>query len=233
VVHRLTGDPRTVPVLVVLAAVGGVRALSPAPGVVLATALAVLTVAAERRRARARRDRARTRDDVDELLVMLSAELGAGRSPPQALAAAAPAAPQLLEQAAAVAQLAGDPEPALRRAAGRPGADALGDLAAAWQVAVTAGAPLSALLERVRLSVAAESAAAREAEEQVAPVRATARVLAVLPGLGVLLGGAVGINSAALLAGTPWGQACLLLAVALVAGGLAWVAALVRAALDG
>jgi tight adherence protein B len=218
--------------LTVVAVLGVTLVVAPAPGAVLAALLAGLTVLAERRRSHVHRQRRRTRDEVDECLVLLRAELGAGRSPPHALAVAAPAAPGLLEEAVAVAALAGDPEPALRRAAGQPGASALADLAAAWQVAVGGGAPLSALLERMRLSVAAETAAAREAEEQVAPVRATARVLAVLPALGLLLGGAVGVNSLALLTGTVWGQACLLFAVALVATGLAWVAALVRSAVD-
>jgi tight adherence protein B len=224
--------PRAALVLAVPVALVVAVVLLPAPGVTLAVLLAVVTAVAERRRSRAQAQRRRTRDEVDECLVLLRAELGAGRSPPQALAAAAPAAPGLLEQAAAVAALAGDPQPALRGASAHPGAAALADLAAAWQVAVGGGAPLSALLERMRLSVAAETAAAREAEEQVAPVRATARVLAVLPALGLLLGGAVGVNSMALLTGTLWGQVCLLLAVTLVAAGLAWVAALVRSAVD-
>jgi tight adherence protein B len=56
-------------------------------------------------------------------------------------------------------------------------------------------------------------------------------VLAVLPVLGLGLGGALGVDSLALLTGTAWGQVCLILALALVAAGLWWVDALARRAM--
>ncbi len=212
--------------LVAVAVAAGVAA----PGTVLAAGLLALTVVAERRRTRRRRHRDRARERVDEALVLLAAELAAGRSPPQALVAAAEAAPEALAEPARLASLGGDPVPGLRVAASHPGAGGLGGVAAAWRVAVEGGAPLSVVLHRVRLTVEADAAAAREAAEQVAPVRATARVLAVLPVLGLALGGAVGVDSVSLLIGTAWGQACLLLATVLVGGGLLWVGALVDAA---
>jgi tight adherence protein B len=232
--RRVPGSVRAPVAVVVVAAATAVAvtAGAVAAGTALAAVLAALVVGGERRRAQRRRCRDATRDEVDEALVLLAAELAAGRSPPQALAAAAEAAPTLLAEPARLASLGGDPVPGLYAAAARPGATGLDGVAAAWHVAVHGGAPLSVVLHRVRLIVQADSAATREAAEQVAPVRATARVLAVLPVPGVALGGAVGIDSLSLLTGTLWGQACLLLATVLVGGGLFWVGALVDAAVQ-
>jgi tight adherence protein B len=168
---------------------------------------------------------------VDEALAVLGAELSAGRAPPSALATAARASPELAE-AAHLAALGGDVAPALQRAARSPGAEALGDLAAAVGVAGRTGAPLTPVVRRLRHALAGRGAGTREAAEQLAPVQATARVLAVLPVFGLALGGALGVDTVRLLTTTGWGQVCLLLAVGLVAVGLWWVDVLARRALS-
>jgi tight adherence protein B len=187
----------------------------------------VAVVGLERSRGRRRAAVLRTREQVDEALAVLGAELVAGRAPPAALASAAAAAPAVAP-AAQLAALGGDPTPALQQAAGAAGAEALHGLAAAYGVASRTGAALSPVVQRLRLGLAGQAAGSREAAEQLAPVHATARVLAVLPLLGLGLGGALGVDTPALLTGTTWGQVCLLLALGLVAAGLWWVDALAR-----
>jgi tight adherence protein B len=203
-----------------------VAGLPVGPGAWLAAGLAAGVALRERVRGRRRRDLERARDRLDESVVLLAAELSAGRPPAQALQAGADAAPDEFAEAAQVAALGGDPAPALRRAAGLPGRAAAADVAAAWQVAGRTGAPVAAIMQRIRLGLQADLAAVREADEQVAPVYATARVLAVLPLGGLALGWALGVDSVRLLVSTGWGQACLLSAVGLVGAGLAWVEAI-------
>jgi len=179
-------------------------------------------IAAERVRSDRRAAHLRTAEQVEECVVVLAAELAAGRSPPQALSAASAVAPDLFEPAARVCDLGGDPVDQLRRLSTRDGAAALADLAAGWRVAQTSGAPLADVLARVRTLVSDDLVTAHEVAEQLAPVRATSRVLAVLPVTGVLLGAGLGVNVVSLLLTTMWGQVCLVGAVTLVAGGL-WV----------
>jgi tight adherence protein B len=207
---------------VVAAAVALVAVLRAGVGPIAVVALAgvVGVVAAERSRTRRAAQRRVTAELVEECVTVLAAELRAGRSAPDALAGAAAVAPMLVAPAARAAALGGDPTAALRAGAGTPGADTMGDIAAAWAVAQSTGAPLADLLSRAAARAEDDLVTGREVEEQLAPVRATARVLAVLPAMGLLLGAGLGVDVVSLLLGTGWGQLCLLGAVALVASGL-------------
>jgi tight adherence protein B len=179
-------------------------------------------VAAERARTRRTRARRATAELVDECVAVLAAELSAGRSAADALAGAASVSPPLVGPAARVAALGGDPTSSLRVAADPPGADTMRDVAAAWAVAQSTGAPLADLLARAAVRAQDDLVTGREVEEQLAPVRATARVLAGLPLMGLVLGAGLGVDVVSLLLTTGWGQMCLLAAIALVASGL-WV----------
>jgi len=192
------------------------------PVAIAAMVVVVGVAAAERARTRRARQRRATAELVEECVAVLSAELRAGRSASAAWAGAADVAPGLLSPAAQSAALGGDPTHAMRTAAATPGADTLRDVAAAWTVAQSTGAPLADLLGRAAALAKDDAVTLREVEEQLAPVRATARVLAVLPVLGLLLGGALGVDVVSLLLRSGWGQLCLLAAAALVATGL-WV----------
>jgi len=190
--------------------------------VTLAAAAAAAVVAAERRRAAARSQVLATMECVDEAVTAIAAELAAGATPQRSLGSAARASPTLFAEAARQAQWGLDPAPALRSAAGHPGAGAVAELAAAWVVATSTGCHLTTVLDRVRSSVHEGVVVAREVQEQLAPVRATARVLAVLPLAGLGIGAALGVNVPLLLVTTTWGWLCLGAAAVLVASGL-WV----------
>jgi tight adherence protein B len=150
----------------------------------------------------------------------MAAELSAGRSPAEALAAAASLDVPATAEASRVSALGGDPVAVLRRGSASDGAGSLRHVAAAWRLSGTTGAPLADVLRRASLVVRDEVAAMREVEEQMAPVRATGRVLAALPLMGMVIGGAFGVNVPLLLLTTTWGQLCLVVALGLVAAGL-------------
>ena len=118
------------------------------PVAVAAMVAVVGVVAAERAGARRARRRRATAELVEECVAVLAAELRAGRSAPDAWAGAADVAPRLLSPAARAAALGGDPTDAMRTAATTPGADTLRDVAAAWTVAQSTGAPMADLLGR-------------------------------------------------------------------------------------
>lgn len=154
---------------------------------------------------------------------------GVGPAPLRGSGAAA------LRRAAGVAQLGGDVPAVLRGAAGagagRPGElDALHQLAACWAVAERSGAGLELAVRRLAGSLRAAERQRAELAGELAGARATARLLAVLPGLGLLLAAAVGAQPVAFLLGTPLGGACLLLALGLDVAGLAWTRRLTAAA---
>lgn len=193
--------------------------------------------AALRRAARwTRRGRAEAaaRGAVVELCGALAAELRAGRPPDEALrlsvaATGEPSRP-VLTQVAATATAGGDVADALRAAAREPGHTALAWLAACWQVGVGSGAGLADAVERLATALRAEERRRREIQTQLAAPRATARLLAALPLLGILFATGLGQQPVAFLFGTPYGLLCLVAGVGLNVLGLAWTARIVRKA---
>ncbi|MFC8731420.1 type II secretion system F family protein [Luteimicrobium sp. NPDC057192] len=98
------------------------------------------------------------------------------------------------------------------------------------RLAVDVGAPLAAVLDDVVEATVAEDAARVARETALAGPRATARVLAWLPGAGVLLGYALGADPVGVLLAGGIGTVALLGAAVLVLVGRRWTASLVRAA---
>ena len=210
-------------VLALVAVVGATTALAlVGPVRLLLLAVLVAVVAVERRRSSRRRRRLAVSLRCEDYTLALAAEMAAGRAPAEALAAACADDVPGSSAAARVAALGGDASVPLREGASAAGAGPLRNVAAAWHLASTTGAPLSDVLRRTSLLVREEVATVNEVDEQMAPVRATARVLAVLPAMGVVIGGGLGVNVPVLLLTTTWGQLCLLGALGLVSAGL-WV----------
>lgn len=204
----------------VVGATAGLALLGPMRALLLAAVVAAVGV--ERRRSGRRRQRLAVALRCEEYVLALAAEVSAGRGPAEALAAAGSDDVPGSSAAARVAALGGDASAALREGASAAGAGPLRNVAAAWHLASTTGAPLSDVLRRTSLLVREEVATVHEVDEQMAPVRATARVLAVLPVIGAVIGGGLGVNVPVLLLTTTWGQLCLLGALGLVSAGL-WV----------
>ena len=181
------------------------------------------------RAGRARAATIATRTDTIAALDLLAAELRAGVLPAAALAGLEEEIP-VLRPAAVAASSGGDVVAALRLAGERPGAEALVDLAAAWHVAERAGAPLAAVLDRVATAARDDAEADREVAAEAAPARATGRLMAVLPVLGLGLGAGMGADPVQVITGTMLGALCLCGGVVLAAAGVVWVDRIVASA---
>lgn len=92
-------------------------------------------------------------------------------------------------------------------------------VAAAWQVAARAGAPLAPTLERLGEVLLAADDARREVAIALAGPLATSRVVLALPVLGLLGGALLGVDTLGVLATTPPGWFCL------AAGGILLIVA--------
>lgn len=94
--------------------------------------------------------------------------------------------------------------------------DAWRGLAAAWQVATEAGAPLAPALRTFAASLRSLAQAGREVDTALAGPVATARMVMVLPVVGVLFGMVLGFNTLATLFTTVPGLVCLATGAALM-----------------
>jgi tight adherence protein B len=171
--------------------------------------------------------RSRTADErsahVVELVEATAAELRAGRTPSAALAEAAAVGSPDLRLLAGVGH-GGEVVPVLLRSlSGLPGAHGLYAVASCWQVAERSGVGLARGLEQVAVGLRDERAVAREVAGQLAGPRATARLLAVLPAFGWLLGAALGAAPVEMLLTTAYGWGCLLVGVPLQVAGWWWI----------
>lgn len=219
---RRTGPGRWVPAVAAVCAAPWL-VTSPVTALLLATLGGVSVqgwgLAA---RARAGRAAAALSAEVAVGVELLAAELRTGVVPAAALRSAADDLP-LLAPAAEVSRRGGDVPAALDAAAAAPGAADLVHLAAAWRVAERSGAPVAQVLDHVVEALRADQDLAREVRAECAAARATARVLAILPLLGLGLGSGLGGDPVHVLTATLPGVVCLAAGSALALAGLAWV----------
>jgi tight adherence protein B len=225
--------------LLLLAGAGSVLLLGvPTLLVLLLVAGVVLARRAAHRRAACRR-RERERQRAVEACAALAAELRAGRTAAEALSVAARLATGPSEVALAAASstagLGGDVPTVLRAAAdagapaGQPTAvpELLRGLAACWAVCATSGSGLAAAVERLEEGLRSAADQRRAVQAELAGPRATAAMLAVLPGVGVVLAWGLGADPVGVLLHTPVGQVCLVGGLVLDAAGVAWTGRLV------
>ncbi|TFB87937.1 hypothetical protein E3O11_02310 [Cryobacterium levicorallinum] len=103
-------------------------------------------------------------------------------------------------------------------------------LAAAWQVATQAGAPLAGCLRELAASLRDLAQVQRDLEVALATPRATARLVMVLPVIGILFGSLMGFDSVHTLFATVPGLLCLAGGGVLMAAAAGWSRALVHRA---
>lgn len=103
-------------------------------------------------------------------------------------------------------------------------------VAAAWHVATTVGAPLADSLRAVAEALRDAHEAADDVRIALAEPAGTARLMLWLPPLGALLGIALGFDTAGVLFGSVGGAACLFAGLGLILAARRWTAALVRRA---
>jgi tight adherence protein B len=177
----------------------------PVAGAVLGTYCGVAAWALVR--VRARRDESASWRQAMDAVSGLAAELRAGLPLEAATATTALRSPALV---------------------GRPAHAVVGRVEAAIQLAESSGAPLADVLERLEVHLRALDRARVTAAAQAAGARVSALLLAAMPVAGTGLGGLLAVDPAPVLLRTRLGAACLLAAVALQLGGLAWVSRLSR-----
>ena len=166
-----------------------------------------------------RRRRTAERERTIHALQGLAAELRAGQPPTAALQHAAGNPPVWPVTLSGIA-LGADTAQSLHQDAQRD--EQLRPLAACWQVCATTGSGLAVAVERLAESARVAEEVRTELEAQLAGPRATARMLAGLPIIGVLLGMALGGEPLQWLLGTSAGWLCLVVGVGLTLLGLAW-----------
>lgn len=178
-----------------------------------------------------RRDLARRAEHTSSLMAevcdVLAAELVSGRPPDIALAEAAEAWPAF-RLVADASRLGGDVPAALREVGATPGASGLRLLAGAWAVSQRTGGGLAAATRRVAESVGREQATRRVVAGELASARATARLMAGLPLMALLMGSGAGADPWTILLATPLGLGCLAGGTVLELAGLWWIELIAR-----
>lgn len=227
--HRLTGEPVVIVRGISWAVVGAGVALAvvsglPGPRLVLAgTVVGVAGFAVRQFRSAQAQQRVRQRRrEVSDLLGLMAAELRAGLLPARTLTGLGEEY-VFLAPVARAADLGGDVAAALREAGGVSGREVLRDVGSAWHVAERVGAPLAAVLDRLELSVRDDREIDREVQAGVAPARATGRLMAMLPAVGLLLGSGLGGSPISVLTGTWIGSLCAASGSLLACLGVAWI----------
>ncbi|MCP2340364.1 type II secretion system F family protein [Actinomadura rupiterrae] len=178
-----------------------------------------------------RRAPARWRAASIELCEGMAAELTAGRTPEEAFTTTA----AVLSPSIARSLRAPPPHhDAINHldhlAATQPGAESLRLLAATWRLGAERGGTLATVLDGLAAALRDEEAQRQEVAVHLAAPRATARLLAVLPVLGLAMATALGTNPLPFLVTTPPGLACLTTALALDTLGLWWTTHLANSA---
>ena len=95
-------------------------------------------------------------------------------------------------------------------------------LAAAWSVASEAGAPLAPTLREFAASLRSLADAQRDIAVALSAPVATAKLVSMLPAVGVLFGLVLGFDTIGVLFGTAPGLVCLAAGLALMLAALAW-----------
>lgn len=104
------------------------------------------------------------------------------------------------------------------------------DLAAAWEVATTVGAPLAEALRVIAETLRDASAAADDVRIALAEPAGTARLLLWMPFAGLLLGVALGFDTVGTIVSNPMAAMCVIAGLLLVAAARAWTSTLLRRA---
>lgn len=170
--------------------------------------------------------------EVAAITHRLAVLLGAGVAPASAWRHVAVGAASAVPAAAVASGPAGIPDAIVAAATDgdAPARQAWRGLAAAWAVATDAGAPLAPSLTSYAGSLRALADAQRDVRVALAGPRSTARIVMVLPAIGVLFGLALGFDTLSVLLTTPPGWICVAVGGALILVARQWSRRLLRSA---
>ncbi|QDP95120.1 type II secretion system protein [Microlunatus elymi] len=187
------------------------------PAVIIAGTVVITT-----RRALRRRRAAARRREVAQACSVLAAQVRVGQVPLAALRSAADDC-AILRPAVAAADLGGDVAAGWRAQAAEPGQAGLADLARAWSLSISSGAGMAQALDDVAEGLAEDESLGLVINSEAAAPRASGKVMAVLPLVGIGLGYLIGGDPMGFLTGSPWGWACLIGGSIFVAAGVLWM----------
>lgn len=214
--RRLIGVSAVGGSLACIAILGPSRGLLGAAGACVAGVLAELLAAQQVARRAARR-----RAAVARAARVLAGQLRIGQVPTTALRSAAEDCPPL-ERAAATIAIGGDVAAALRAVATDPGHEGLNDVSMAWELSERSGAPIADLMSQVSAGLREREETGRTVAAELAGPRASGRLLACLPLIGLGMGKLSGGDPVHFLFGTLPGHACILAGVLLAGSGVLW-----------
>jgi len=164
-------------------------------------------------------------DAAADLLLRLAVLLQSGLAPVRAWELAAEAGDAVASRVHGAAESGGSLPEAIAAEGG-----AWREVAAAWTIATTVGAPLADSLRAIAAALRDAEEAFDDARVALAEPAGTARLMGWLPLVAILLGAALGFDTAGTLVTSPIGIACLAAGLALIVGAQRWTAALVRRA---
>lgn len=181
---------------------------------------------------RIRGGRVRTQRRATSLHILggFGAELAAGHAPQTALARALYPGNGWPRTAAACSWGGDIPQALAQDGSEHPAALRL---AACWRVSERTGAPLVQVVQRLAAAERDMDEARVHMHSALAGPRATARMLALLPVIGVGLGFVMGVNPLGWFLSTVWGMTVLAVGVALVGIGIWWTNRIVARAASG
>ena len=177
-----------------------------------------------------RRSRSRPRgEQLAEALRTLAAELRAGSAPSEALIRST-GSPPLWPSAISAARFGEPIDAGFRADAERDPelSEALRQLAACWHVGINRGSGLVVSLDRLVLSLRAQQEVRGMVRNELAAPRATVRMLAFLPVVGVAMGYLLGADPVSWFLGTSVGLLVLALAIGLTVLGAIWTHRIVQ-----
>ncbi|MCC2594383.1 hypothetical protein LKO27_13315 [Tessaracoccus sp. OS52] len=196
-------------------------------GWVLAVGIVVATVAWVVRQSIQSRHVLAAEDETGRAAHTVALLLRAGQIPTRALVEAAADNPCLAPAAAAVG-LGGDAGRALVGIAGEPGRRGMAQLAAAWRVSESSGAPVATVVAQVTETMRRERQLADVVAAELSAARASGRIMATLPLVAIGLGTVVGADPVSFLFGSVLGQVLLVVGLALAAAGVVWTEKIAR-----
>lgn len=176
---------------------------------------------------RRRAKQAQQRQQIARFTLALADELAAGLPLAPAVSRAVGDI-DCLPHTAMAAESGGDVAEALSRDADTSGSATLRGLAAAWEVSAGSGAGLSRAARSLGSAALQRERIRRDLTGHLAAPRSTARILALLPVVGLVLGNGLGGSPITWLFSTPMGLAVLVAGVVLECLGVLWVRHLVR-----
>lgn len=130
---------------------------------------------------------------------------------------------EVLRHGAAAQLLGADPTAVWQEQSRSAGLHGLADLARGWRLCLRTGAPLAPTLEQIAEALEAEEALGLTIAAELSAPRATGRIMAVLPLVGIGLGFAMGGDPVHFLLDSTPGRLCLVAGAGLAAAGIWWI----------